>query len=248
VEEFVPREKNRDSNASIVHQSSHLVHSSTPPSAVESRRRLGRRHENHTRARLTRTLPRAQSVYPRAFASFASTRASPALVPKRRLRANPFKRRLSIDHRHESNRVKMTRVRRAVCAASLVSLACALVARVALASESTHVFYYNDVTQESRWDDPDGLATYQDDDGRDFWVDVDTGESTYESPFEWMSAVSEDPAHSGQKYYINKRTKESTWDRPQEFAWRRIEQAVDAHEKYTESESEENAEESDGEL
>lgn len=142
----------------------------------------------------------------------------------------------------------MTRVRRAVCAASLVSLAFALLARVALASESTHVFYYNDVTQESRWDDPDGLATYQDDDGRDFWVDVDTGESTYESPFEWMSAVSEDPAHSGQKYYINKRTKESTWDRPQEFAWRRIEQAVDAHEKYTESESEENAEESDGEL
>ena len=39
VEKFVRREKNRDSNASIVHQSSHLVHSSTPPSAVESRRR-----------------------------------------------------------------------------------------------------------------------------------------------------------------------------------------------------------------
>ena len=34
----------------------------TPPSAVESRRRLGRHHENHTRARLTRTTPRAQSV------------------------------------------------------------------------------------------------------------------------------------------------------------------------------------------
>jgi len=140
------------------------------------------------------------------------------------------------------------RGRRALFTASIASLACALAARVVLASAKTHVFYYNDVTHESRWDDPDGLTTYQDDDGRDFWVDVNTGESTYESPFEWMSTVSEDPAHGGQKYYVNKRTKESTWDQPKELAWRRIEQEVDAYDKHVDSQSVKSGAASDAEL
>ena len=70
----------------------------------------------------------------------------------------------------------VSRVRLALCAC--VALAAAAIARAV----DTHVFYYNDVTRESRWDDPEGLATHLDDAGRPYWVDADTGESTYDSP------------------------------------------------------------------
>ncbi|CAL51403.1 Pre-mRNA-processing protein PRP40 [Ostreococcus tauri] len=86
------------------------------------------------------------------------------------------------------------------------------------------VFFYNDVTGESRWDDPDGLTTYSDDEGKEFWVDPNTGESTYEPRTKWSSHDSED---TGVKYFYNEETKESTWDRPEELAWRRIEQDDD---------------------
>ena len=88
----------------------------------------------------------------------------------------------------------VSRIRLALCAC--VALAAAAIARAV----DTHVFYYNDVTRESRWDDPEGLATHLDDAGRPYWVDANTGESTYDSPRHtmWHALVSEDEASAGQ--------------------------------------------------
>ena len=124
--------------------------------------------------------------------------------------------------------VMVSRVRLALCAC--VALAAAAIARAV----DTHVFYYNDVTRESRWDDPESLATHLDDTGRPYWVDADTGESTYDSPKHsaWHAVVSEDDASAGRVYYIHKETQETTWEKPEELAWRRIEQEVDAHDKW----------------
>ena len=87
----------------------------------------------------------------------------------------------------------VSRVRLALCAC--VALAAAAIARAV----DTHVFYYNDVTRESRWDDPESLATHLDDTGRPYWVDADTGESTYDTPKHsaWHAVVSEDDASAG---------------------------------------------------
>lgn len=124
--------------------------------------------------------------------------------------------------------VMVSRVRLALCAC--VALAAAAIARAV----DTHVFYYNDVTRESRWDDPESLATHLDDTGRPYWVDADTGESTYDTPKHsaWHAVVSEDDASAGRVYYIHKETRETTWEKPEELAWRRIEQEVDAHDKW----------------
>lgn len=129
---------------------------------------------------------------------------------------------------HIASRFMVSRIRLALCAC--VALAAAAIARAV----DTHVFYYNDVTRESRWDDPEGLATHLDDAGRPYWVDANTGESTYDSPRHtmWHALVSEDEASAGQVYYVHKETQETTWTKPEELAWRRIEQEVDAHEKW----------------
>lgn len=129
---------------------------------------------------------------------------------------------------HIASRFMVSRIRLALCAC--VALAAAAIARAV----DTHVFYYNDVTRESRWDDPEGLATHLDDAGRPYWVDANTGESTYDSPRHtmWHALVSEDEASAGQVYYVHKETQETTWTKPEELAWRRIEQEVDAHDKW----------------
>lgn len=36
---------------------------------------------------------------------------------------------------------------------------------VIAADAAKHVYYYNDVTGESKWDEPDGLTTFTDNDG-----------------------------------------------------------------------------------
>ena len=97
-----------------------------------------------------------------------------------------------------------------------------------VADAANQVFYYNDVTGESKWDEPDGLTTYTDNDGRSFWVDKDTGESTYTSPTKWSSHLSDE--HDGRMFYYNSETQEATWDKPEELGWRRVEQeaSVDA--------------------
>jgi hypothetical protein len=121
----------------------------------------------------------------------------------------------------------MSRARLAFTAC--VALAVAVIARAV----DTHVFYYNDVTHESRWDDPDGLTTYTDDAGRPYWIDAYTGESTYDTPphSAWHPVVSEAEESRGRVYYVHKETQESTWTKPEALAWRRVEQATDAHEK-----------------
>jgi len=93
---------------------------------------------------------------------------------------------------------------------------------VIAADAAKHVYYYNDVTGESKWDEPDGLTTFTDNDGRDFWVNKETGESTYTNPTKWSSHVSDE--HDGRVYYYNEETQESTWDKPEELGWRRVEQ------------------------
>jgi hypothetical protein len=64
------------------------------------------------------------------------------------------------------------------------------------------------------------LAPYEDENGRKYWVNAETGESTYESPCEWYEATSKE--HDNQVYYVHKETHETSWEQPECLAWVRI--------------------------
>ena len=167
----MPREKtviqrvHRPSIITLVHLA--RPHVSNPASFSPS-------SENHTARASPAHSPRAERT--RAFVR-SRTRASPALVPTT-ASCDPSKRRLSIDHWHE--RSEMTRVRR-VCAASLVSFR--VRARPASRSRAEHARVLLQRRHQDRVGTTRG-ATIKRRHGRDFWVDVDMGESTYESPFD----------------------------------------------------------------
>jgi len=74
-------------------------------------------------------------------------------------------------------------------------------------------------------DDPNHLAPYEDEEGRKYWVDAATGESTYETPCEWYQTTSEE--HDDRIYYVHKETEETSWDQPECLAWVRVDPDYD---------------------
>ncbi len=113
----------------------------------------------------------------------------------------------------------MSRGVRAVPALALFALACLCGLGSALAEE--RVYFWNDVTHESTWEEPkDVPVAYVDpESGKPYYFDAKTGESTWEFPGAWKEVASEE---HGQPYYHNAETGESTWEKPDVLGWRRM--------------------------
>ncbi|XP_038576696.1 WW domain-binding protein 4 [Micropterus salmoides] len=73
-------------------------------------------------------------------------------------------------------------------------------------TDDGHTYYYNTITGESRWDNPEGFQG-------DSLALAQLGQTESSSGCPWMEAVSPD----GYKYYYNSETGESSWEKPADF-------------------------------
>ena len=112
----------------------------------------------------------------------------------------------------------MSRGVRAVPALALFALACLCGLGSALAAE--RIYYWNEVTHTSTWEEPDVPVAFEDpESGKPYYFDAKTGESTWEFPGAWKEVTSEE---HGQPYYHNAETGESTWEKPDVLGWKRM--------------------------
>ena len=88
----------------------------------------------------------------------------------------------------------MSRGVRAVPALALFALACLCGLGSALAEE--RVYFWNDVTHESTWEEPkDVPVAYVDpESGKPYYFDAKTGESTWEFPGAWKEVAARSTA------------------------------------------------------
>ncbi|XP_044043091.1 WW domain-binding protein 4 [Siniperca chuatsi] len=73
-------------------------------------------------------------------------------------------------------------------------------------TDDGHTYYYNTITGESRWENPEGFQ-------EESLASAQPRQTESSSSCPWMEAVSPD----GYKYYFNSETGESSWEKPSDF-------------------------------
>jgi hypothetical protein len=82
--------------------------------------------------------------------------------------------------------------------------------------------WYNKKTGEYSWEDPAHRTPWRavtDDEGKTFYYNIITAETTWELPVEmaWNEQTSDQ--HDGMTYFFNQKTGESTWEMPEHLNW-----------------------------
>jgi len=89
----------------------------------------------------------------------------------------------------------------------------------------TNMFWFNEVTGESSWEDPrhnTWRAVTDRETGKVFYYHPETLDTTWQPPEEvaWKEVEEEDTQHGGSRvYYFNERSGASVWDKPAFLGW-----------------------------
>lgn len=82
-------------------------------------------------------------------------------------------------------------------------------------------YFWNEVTGETQWEDPGGVA-FEDANAQRYWKS-DEGTPLLHDPkanlYCWLENWS---SEYSRPYYYNQKSKKSQWEKPEDLAWRRV--------------------------